>query len=140
MPLKLNREDQAGINLTSLIDILFLLIIFFMVSSKFTENEQHLALKLPKVSNAPTQQPESSVLSIWVLRDGSIQCDGKSLNLAQIEMYLSQLRRSQSDLRVTLRGDGQVSLDRLGEVISVVNRSGVTKLDLAFLGGPSVTR
>ncbi len=140
MPLKLNREDHAGINLTSLIDILFLLIIFFMVSSKFTENEQHLALKLPKVNHAPSQQPTSTVLSVWVLREGTVQLEGKTLNLAQFEMQLNQIRRSQPDIRVTLRGEGQLSLDRLADVITVINRTGVKKLDLAFLGGQSLTR
>ena len=47
MPLKIQRDDQTSINLTPMIDIVFLLIIFFMVSSRFTElNERDLALQV----------------------------------------------------------------------------------------------
>ena len=55
MPLKIEREDQNAINLTPMIDIVFLLIIFFMVSTKFSELnevERDLAINVPTVSDA----------------------------------------------------------------------------------------
>ena len=57
MPLKIQRDDQTSINLTPMIDIVFLLIIFFMVSTKFTELseaevERDISLHVPTVTNA----------------------------------------------------------------------------------------
>ena len=67
MPLKIQRDDQTSINLTPMIDIVFLLIIFFMVSSRFTElNERDLALQVPAVANANalTSAPRKRVINV----------------------------------------------------------------------------
>ncbi len=47
MPLKTHQDEQPTLNLTPMIDIVFLLIIFFMVGTKFAEWENKLALKVP---------------------------------------------------------------------------------------------
>ena len=55
MAIKIPRDDQSTINLTPLIDIVFLLIIFFMVGTKFSElneAEKNIALQVPQVTDA----------------------------------------------------------------------------------------
>ena len=69
MPLKIEREDQNAINLTPMIDIVFLLIIFFMVSTKFSElneAERDLSINVPTVSDATalTSAPNLSLIHI----------------------------------------------------------------------------
>ncbi len=55
MPLKTSQlEEMPALNLTSLIDVLFLLIIFFMIGTKFIESERQIELEVPKV-NAPAR-------------------------------------------------------------------------------------
>ena len=51
MPLKNQLEEMPVLNLTSMIDVLFLLIIFFMVGTKFIETERQIDLKLPQVKS-----------------------------------------------------------------------------------------
>src|SRR6476661_2914187 len=61
MPLKLQHDEMPAMNLTSMIDVLFLLIIFFMVAAKFDEMERNIEVDVPQVAqagdNAPPQQP-----------------------------------------------------------------------------------
>jgi biopolymer transport protein ExbD len=52
MPLKTHVDEQPTLNLTPMIDIVFLLIIFFMVGTKFTELERKMALEVPQVGDA----------------------------------------------------------------------------------------
>ena len=53
MPLKLHHHDELpALNLTSLIDVLFLLIIFFMVATKFDEMDRNIQVAVPKVAQA----------------------------------------------------------------------------------------
>ena len=66
MPLKTLVDDAPTLNLTPMIDVVFLLIIFFMVGTKFTELERTIALQVPQVSSAvplsaaPTPPPNNS--------------------------------------------------------------------------------
>ena len=57
MPLKTHLDEQPTLNLTPMIDIVFLLIIFFMVGTKFTELERKIALQVPEVSDVEGAQP-----------------------------------------------------------------------------------
>ena len=52
MPLKTHVDEQPTLNLTPMIDIVFLLIIFFMVGTKFSELERKIGLKVPEVAGA----------------------------------------------------------------------------------------
>ena len=72
MARKSEFEEIPTLNLTSMIDVLFLLIIFFMVGTKFTEMERKIGLKVPQVSNvdALTSAPEKKVVNVY--RDGQI--------------------------------------------------------------------
>ena len=76
MPLKLNQEESPTINLTSMIDILFLLIIFFMVGTKFTESESNIQINLPKVAPNGAMLPSPSSKTVYLTTDGAIRIDG----------------------------------------------------------------
>lgn len=105
MPLKTNSEELPAINLTSMIDVLFLLIIFFMVGTRFSESERQIQLTLPK-SASPTamlSQPSSKIVTMYA--DGSIEMDGARLNIQQLTTTLVPLVQNYADLRVQLRAD-----------------------------------
>ena len=88
MPLKTRKEDLSSINLTPLIDIIFLLIIFFMVGSRFTElnePEKDIALNVPKVTNAKalTSAPRHRVINVF--KDGTVQLDDDTVSLDELK-------------------------------------------------------
>jgi len=63
------EEDDVQINLTPLIDVVFLLLIFFMVSTTFSK-ESELRIKLPESSDDPVEQRENPVLEIEISAEG----------------------------------------------------------------------
>ena len=75
MPLKTHQDDLPALNLTPMIDVVFLLIIFFMVGTKFTD-ERDIQLKVPAVGQLPANAATSQRKTISVLRDGRILLNG----------------------------------------------------------------
>ena len=60
MKFRRQRREEVGINLTPLIDVVFLLLIFFMVSTTFTRETQ-LSIDLPEAQGKPAQVPEEQI-------------------------------------------------------------------------------
>ena len=105
MPLKLNPDELPTINLTSMIDVVFLLLIFFMVGTRFTESESSIAVDLPRVSasNANANPPQSKTVNLY--RDGAIELDNRRMSLAEVTSTLNGIVRTNSQLDVFIRPD-----------------------------------
>lgn len=72
-----NREE-VSVNLTPLIDVVFLLLIFFMVSTTFTK-ESHLEIDLPQASEEPTVQDAAKAIEIIIDEEGQYSVNGAPL-------------------------------------------------------------
>jgi biopolymer transport protein ExbD len=132
MPLKTSTsEELPSINLTPMIDVVFLLIIFFMVGTQFTQPEREIALKLPGVGGLTTMVTAPDRLEIAVMADGRIQFDGQALTLEQLVSKLKTLRVRYPDLRVAVRADGDVKYQAVAAVMGAANRAGVSDLTTA---------
>lgn len=91
MKFKRQSQSEDSINLTPLIDVVFLLLIFFMVSTTFTK-ETHLKVDLPEASaEQNTEQPK--VIEILIGRDGSYAINGQSL----VNSKIPTLKRALSE-------------------------------------------
>src|SRR5689334_19258012 len=106
MPLKTHQDDLPAINLTPMIDIVFNLIIFFMVSTRFTEIEKKVDVSLPQVGSAANLNdvPKSRVISVH--RDGQILLDGQPVTILELRSRLTAAHRQYPEVEVTIRGDG----------------------------------
>src|SRR5210317_1840938 len=95
MALKTLRDEQPTLNLTPLIDIVFLLIIFFMVGTRFSElseEEKNIGLKVPQVATAKTLTAAPQKRVINVFEDGQITLDGETVSLDQLQVRLAEGR------------------------------------------------
>ncbi len=125
MPLKLNQDDQTSINLTPMIDIVFLLIIFFMLGTQFSEpseSERNIALNLPKVANgkALTTAPRKRVIN--VVENGQIMLDQEVVSLQQLENNLAAAKTQYQKLGVVVRGDANSRYEDVAQVIAACRR------------------
>ena len=75
MPLKISTDEPPTLNLTSMIDVLFLLIIFFMASTQFSEMERTVALQFPQVGDAKDLPAACKRQVINIYRDWQIHLD-----------------------------------------------------------------
>lgn len=142
MPLKTNQEELPSINLTSMIDVLFLLIIFFMVGTRFSENDTSIEVNLPKVANGGAMMPAPKGKVVALKADGSILLDGKVVSIPQLEQLLSQATRNYPDLKIEFAGDGTCTYQSINSVLAAIQRSGGSNLHLlsANYQMPNTTR
>ena len=130
MPLKTQQEELPSINLTSMIDVLFLPIIFFMVGTRFSENDTSIEINLPKVSNGGAMMPAPNGKVVALQADGTVLLDGKIVSIAQLEQLLSQATRNYPDLKIEFAGDGTCTYQSINSVLAAIQRSGGTNLHL----------
>jgi biopolymer transport protein ExbD len=131
MPLKTNVDEPPVLNVTSMIDVVFLLLIFFMVSTKFTELERKIALQVPQVDGraALSSAPEKKVVNVY--RDGQITLDRQPVSLQELTGQLSSARRQYADLGVLVRGDGEGQFQRVAEVLNACKQAGIGELAIS---------
>jgi biopolymer transport protein ExbD len=131
MPLKTHHDELPAINLTPMIDIVFNLIIFFMVSTRFTEMEKKVDLSLPAVGGAANLRdvPKSRTISIY--RDGSLALDGRNLSLNELRSELAAAHRQIADLEVTIRGDGLTHYQNVAAVMTACRQAGIAEMGIA---------
>ena len=131
MPLKTHQDDLPAINLTPMIDIVFNLIIFFMVSTRFTEMERKVDLSVPKVADVSALNEAPRQLTISVYRDGRLALDSQSVTLSELTARLKAARRQRDQLDVLVRGDGDSSFQSVAAVFTACRQAGVAEMGIS---------
>ena len=126
------RETEApGINLTPMIDVVFLLVIFFMVATKFSEAEGRIDVQVPIEGQlrSLTRQPDGRVVTL--VADGNTLLDDVPMSLDQIQQTLRSQVAEYPDLRVALRGQQNLTHGQYMNTLRAIRRSGVTNIGVA---------
>jgi biopolymer transport protein ExbD len=110
-------ELPTQINIGPMIDVIFAILTFFIMSSLFLSRSEGLPVNLPKASTAKVQQRSKVVVS--VKPDGAISLNKKSIQLPQLETALRSLINPQEELVVIVNADEKVDH---GKVIGVMDR------------------
>ncbi len=131
MPLKTNVDEPMTINMTPMVDVVFQLIVFFMVGTKFAEMERDIALHVPQVSEvkALTPAPERRVVNVY--RDGQISIDRQIVTLEQLVSRLTAARREYAGLGVLVRGDAEGPFQNVASVLGACRRAGINDLGIS---------
>ncbi len=124
------QDDLPTLNMTPLIDMVFLLIIFFLVGTRFEqyENEQKLDLQVPEVAAARPMVSAPAQLVIEVTRSGQVRWQGEPVTLEELGQRLAQAVREDPDRAVLIRGDGRATYQTVADVLSVCQQQGVRHL------------
>lgn len=125
------KSEDATINLTPMIDVVFLLVIFFMVGSKYSESESRVNVNVAGQTEmqAISRLPDQRVVEVQA--DGATLLDGQSVTLDQLVQTLQQQYREYPGLKVVVRGEGQAPFNRVNEVLRQVSRSGIADIKIA---------
>ncbi|MFQ5764951.1 MAG: ExbD/TolR family protein [Rhodospirillales bacterium] len=120
MLLPLPRKREATIDISPLVDVVFQLLIFFVVTTSFL-TDTGLPLDLP---SAASGQQESAVqnLSVRVTADGAVRFRGEVLSLVDLEAKLRAAVEVSPQGAVTVYGDGRVDYETIVQVIDVARR------------------
>lgn len=128
------RRDDVGLELTPLIDVMFLLLIFLLVTASFTRNQNSaLPVDLPMGSTGQ-QLPEDAKISVIVQSDRSISLTiptkgtEKSLSLDEFHDILVDLPEDWRGVPLHLRGDTTVAYGRVMEILDLARKEGFQRV------------
>lgn len=128
MQLREKKKKNIVINITSLIDVLFLLLIFFMVSSTFLE-KPGMKLDLPKSKQKEAVRLEGYTL--YIMSDRSIYLNEEKMSLETLPARLKSIAGQIEEEGIILQADEKVPYGLVVETMDIIKESGITKLIVA---------
>ena len=130
MNFRLLRRPEVSINLTPLIDVVFLLLIFFMVSTSFSELTQ-LVVDLPEAEGAPASTNTTLLLVVDV--EGNMTLDGAPVpnDARRLLEALRQRLSGNTDIQVTLSADAMTPHQYVVTAIDVAAQLNIRRLTIA---------
>lgn len=134
MPLKTMVDEQPSLNLTPMLDVVFLLIIFFMVGTRVSElnvEEQRLDISVPEVGQASAMTSAPVRRTIHIDRNGEIEIDQRVVTIPELRQALATAKREYPKIGVVIRGDGESDLQSVAGVYSACMEAGITDIGLA---------
>lgn len=121
------KREQLAMDLTPLIDMVFLLLVFFLVTSVFKKDELALLLKLPKAEQGKSDdQKKQDHLTIELSSD-DIAINGKKSNMEELP---ATFQKTAKETLVNLRVDGDVKYQRLVKVLDLLQLNKLENISL----------
>jgi len=126
------KKQEITVNLTPLIDVVFLLLIFFMVSTSFTRETQ-IKLDLPKASVEPLEnKPES--LEISIDKEGRFFINGKGLvneSIETLKKAIAPLIENNANIPVIISADANTPYQSVVTAMDAASQLGISNLKMA---------
>lgn len=121
------RRFGLDVNLTPLIDVVFNLVIFFLVASHFARSEVVETVDLPTATQVSQEQDPPRRLLITILPDGTYHTGGHELTLDDIEVILAnEVGDDPATYAVHLRGDRTVHFESVQKLMHILPQYGIT--------------
>jgi biopolymer transport protein ExbD len=131
--LRPRRVEDPEINLVSLIDVVLMMVVFFMLSSSLVD-EGRIRVHLPQARDLPTGKPPAEPLVVSVTQQGGYLVNGHELiNSSPDTLRAALLKEAGTDrtMRVTLRADARTTHQSVITAMDVLGRLGFTELNIA---------
>jgi biopolymer transport protein ExbD len=126
MLLKPNKADAPGaLELTPMIDMVFLLLIFFLVATTFHQEEREINIALPVAQAAGPISSALREVIINVDEQGEVIVSGSRMQLDDLRSLISEAVQVNPDQKVTVRGDRRTAYDNVVRVLDVCKASGI---------------
>lgn len=127
MAIRLEQGKALSVlNLTPLIDVVFLLLIFFLVASRLSQEEHQLDIALPSAANAQPMTAEPQELVVNIDQQGKILVDAKELSLDDFDALIRLLSlNNPSGNTVTIRADRRTQFQGPISVMDICLKHGV---------------
>ncbi len=125
MDFRTRRVVNYSINIASLIDVLFLLLLFFVVTSSFVEHP-NIKLALPSASNAEASSFEGIIITIS--REGRLFVGSRSVGISELDAILRSRTAAVDDPVLVLRADREVPYGVVVAVMDVARGAGLKRI------------
>ncbi len=133
MRLEVDDDERDDImNLTPMIDVVFLLLIFFLAATTFAREEVELDLRLPEAKSGQPGSPSRQIV-VNVFADGRLSVEGREVTFEALRQKLTAAAQRDKQQPVLVRGDQQAQFGVGLQVLDVCRLAKITKVDFAAL-------
>ena len=125
MLIKNRPADEIGIDLTPIIDMVFMLLIFFLVATTFHQTEREMKIALPFAGSA---EPLSTLLREFVVNideTGGIIVSGRTLTADELRAMVAEAVQNNADQKITVRGDRRTAYANVVAVLDICKSAGI---------------
>ena len=122
---------HPGIQLAPLVDVLLLLLIFFLLTWNAARNENELDVKVPKASAAKAQTSPIGDVVVNVKADGNVVVNRRTLSAPELGELLKSLVQLNADQAVVIRGDEAGAYKNIIGVLNICSEAGITNVAFA---------
>ena len=129
-----SRRDLAEINVTSMIDVIFNLLIFFVLSTSFTEAGAGVVVELPSAKAADSTTGAGDFVVVMT-REGVTAVDGKALSITGLAAAFDAFKTAMPTGVVVVQADAEVPHGKVVEVIDTAKAHGLPRVVIATQGG-----
>ncbi len=123
------RRTRSAIQLTALIDMVFLLLIYFLLTSSFVEQEG-VSINVPRVT--ATDLYSEKTIMVLIDKSGGFHLDQQAVSDQQLESLLRTYISLSLDKGVVVKADRQASYERVARVLDIARENGARQLHLAM--------
>jgi biopolymer transport protein ExbD len=131
MPLKTHQDDMPQLNLTSMIDVVFLLIVFFMTASSFADPQRDIDLKVPEVAQADAADAQRKTRRVAVYPEGRLTLDDVEVTLEELAAQLRTAHEAEPHLGVMILGDSSCAFQHVAEALAACKEAGIGELSVS---------
>lgn len=138
MKLSLRPRMQPEVNLTSLIDVVLLLLIFFMVSTSFVKQSQ-IAIRLPEAESTAIVEEVPEKIDIMITETGTYLINGRELINNRAETIRNALQKASAGnnkLPLTISADANAKHQYVVTAMDVAGRLGFSRISIATINDP----
>lgn len=138
MRLSLRPRTQPEVNLTSLIDVVLLLLIFFMVSTSFVKQSQ-IAISLPEAESAAVVEDVPERIDIMITETGTYLINGRELINSRPETIRNAIQKTSggnNQLPLTISADANAKHQHVVTAMDVAGRLGFVQISIATVNEP----
>jgi biopolymer transport protein ExbD len=125
----IDQDSTFDINITPLIDIVFLLLIFFMISTTF-DNPNSIGVKLPSAQRS-AQSEESKDLKLSIKEDGILYLGEEEISYSELDTRFSKLPKVDEGRRLVISADKEAIHGAVVRVMDIAKRNGIDKIAIA---------
>jgi biopolymer transport protein ExbD len=124
-----NFSTLSEINVTPLLDLAFVLLIIFMITTPLLENSMKLVIPSSSAANAPISKAQVQTISID--RDETIRMNNEIVGADSLAARLLELKRANPDVAIVIRPDRELPVQKLVTLMDSLQRAEITKVGIA---------
>ena len=129
-----NTSKAPAVAMTSMLDVIFLLLCFFVTVSVFSQWESEISIQLPNAKTAQEPERLPGEIIVNLTEDGKVHVNGSDMSLTELKSRLAKISKFYPGQPVIIRGDKSVKYDALISVIDACREADVWNFSLATEG------